>query len=73
MSANTQWEYKVVTLGSWRGLKPEAAEAQLNELGQDGWEIFSTHRDSLDRMVAVAKRPLTVEARRRRSYPGEER
>jgi hypothetical protein len=67
MSPDTQWEYRVLTLGSWLGLKPEVAEAQLNELGAVGWEVISTNRDSADRMVVVAKRPLTATERRRRS------
>ena len=32
-----------------------------------------THRDNLDRMVAVAKRPLSLASRRRQSYPEAER
>ena len=69
MADQTLWEYRVLTLGSWLGLKPEVAETQLNELGATGWEVFSTHRDSTDRMVVVAKRPLTLSERRRRSQP----
>lgn len=69
MSTETRWEYRVILIGSWLGFKPEAAETALNELGAEGWEVISTHRDSADRFVAVAKRPLTAAARRRRSYP----
>jgi hypothetical protein len=69
MSAPAQWEYRVLTIGSWLNFKAEDAEARLNELGADGWEVVNSHRDSLDRMVVVAKRPLTITERRRRSYP----
>jgi hypothetical protein len=72
MAETTQWEYRVLTIGSWRGLKTEDAETRLNELGAEGWEVISTNRDSADRMLVVAKRPLTQTERRRRSYPPRE-
>ena len=73
MATQNPWEYRVIVVGSWWSFKPEAAEGRLNELGAEGWEVISTHRDSADRMVAVAKRPLTLASRRRRSYPETER
>ena len=69
MLERAQWEYRVVTIGSWLGFKAEVAEAALNEMGLEGWEVVNSHRDSLDRFVVVAKRPLTQTERRRRSYP----
>lgn len=69
MATDTHWEYRVIIVGSWLGFKPEVAEARLNELGMDGWEVIATNRDSADRMVAVAKRPLSQAERRRRTYP----
>ena len=69
----TQWEYHVVSLGGWRGFKPEAFEAALNALGQEGWEVIGVAQEPGGvRLVAVAKRPLTQAERRRRSYPGAE-
>jgi hypothetical protein len=69
LDAQAQWEYRVLTIGSWLNFKTDDAEARLKELSADGWEVVNSHRDSLDRMVVVAKRPLTLTERRRRSYP----
>jgi hypothetical protein len=38
----TQWDYKVVELPSDMTQKPQAIEALLRRLGQDGWELAST-------------------------------
>jgi hypothetical protein len=73
MTAQAQWEYRVVSFGGWRGFKAEVAEQTLNELGQEGWEVVGTAQEPGGvRLVVVAKRPLTQGERRRRSYPGVE-
>jgi len=71
MAEGTPWEYRVQTLGGvLRGIKDEALEAELNTLGEEGWELVEviTSQGS-GRITLVAKRPLTPAARRRRSYP----
>lgn len=76
-----QWEYRVVSLGNmWRspaedtmhpGRKENELEALLNELGQEGWEVTSTFTiTNSDKVTLIAKRPLSAEGRRRRSWPG---
>jgi hypothetical protein len=69
----TQWEYIVQELGSvFRGVKPEEAEAIMNELGEAGWEIIHIRQpQSSNKLWITAKRPLTTRSRRRRSLPGE--
>jgi hypothetical protein len=40
----TQWEYRVQTVGGFfSGVKADALEELLNEWGEDGWEVVSTH------------------------------
>ncbi|MEW6567321.1 MAG: DUF4177 domain-containing protein [Chloroflexota bacterium] len=67
----TQWEYRVVSFGGGlRSPKDEDLEAALNELGAEGWEVVGvTKRESSYRLTLIAKRPLTVAARRRRTMP----
>jgi len=72
MSEMTQWEYRVLTTGSFlKGVKDEDFEALLNQWGEEGWEVvgFRTIENSNQAQV-LAKRPLTREARRWRSMPG---
>jgi hypothetical protein len=72
MAETTQWEYRAVSLGTfWSTPKDEDFESALNELGEEGWEVISiyTHH-STNKTYVVAKRPLTSETRRRRSWPG---
>jgi hypothetical protein len=62
-----QWEYRVATFGSsWQGVKDEAIEAALNDMGAEGWEVVGTTYYPFQIKV-VAKRPLTRAVRRQRS------
>ncbi len=71
MSDQTQWEYRVLTIGSMMGTKDEKIQATLNEWGEEGWEAVNEYTPSgSGKVTIVAKRPLTLEARRRRSMPG---
>jgi hypothetical protein len=71
MVETIQWEYRSVTAGSfWTRPKDEEMEALLNLLGQDGWEVISVvAQQGSNQLRIVAKRPLTAESRRRRSWP----
>ncbi len=66
-----QWEYRVQTVGGFfTGVKAEVLEELLNEWGQDGWEVVSTHIiENANKINVIAKRPLTDRARRERSRP----
>ena len=71
MSEPNQWEYRVLTAGSFfKGVKDEDFEAELNQLGEEGWELvaFRTIENS-NQAQAVFKRPLDRTARRWRSMP----
>lgn len=71
MAAQTQWEYRVLTIGRMFGTKDEQIEATLNEWGEEGWEAINVYTpEGSGKVTIVAKRPLTAEARRRRSMPG---
>ncbi len=70
MSDQTQWEYRVLTIGSMMGTKDEKIQATLNEWGEEGWEAVNVYTPSgSGKVTIVAKRPLTSEARRRRTLP----
>jgi hypothetical protein len=65
------WEYRVQTFGSGlRGPKDVEVEADLNDWGEEGWEVVAirSHENSY-KMTVLAKRPLTEAARRRRTMP----
>ena len=66
-----QWEYRVETVGSFLGgVKAQELEALLNEWGEEGWEVVSTHiKENENKINVIAKRPLTREILRRRSMP----
>ncbi len=65
-----QWEYRVLTIGSMFGTKDENIAATLNEWGDEGWEAVSVYTPyGSGKVTLIAKRPLTREARRRRSMP----
>ena len=66
-----QWEYRVQTVGSfWSGVKADELERLLNEWGDEGWEVVSTHIiENVNKINVIAKRPLTREIRRSRSMP----
>jgi len=55
-----RWEYKVVEAKRSfmsGGIKTEAFEQQLNELGRDGWELVTVNQNQIHKVVAVLKRP----------------
>ena len=66
-----QWEYRVQTVGTfWSGVKADELEQPLNEWGEKGWEVVSTHIiENVNKINVIAKRPLTRETRRSRSMP----
>ena len=66
-----QWEYRVQTVGGFfTGVKADALEELLNEWGEQGWEVASTHIiENANKINVIAKRPLTRNARRERSMP----
>jgi len=66
-----QWEYRVQTVGAFfSGVKAEELEELLNEWGEDGWEVVSTHIiENANKVNVIAKRPLTDRIRRERSRP----
>jgi hypothetical protein len=68
----TQWEYYVETIGSaFSGPKDEDLEEILNELGEQGWEVFSLeHLPNSPKVRLTAKRPGIGSSRRERSWPG---
>ena len=65
------WEYRVQTVGGfWSGVKADELEQLLNEWGEQGWEVVSTHIiENANKINVIAKRPLTDRARRARSMP----
>jgi hypothetical protein len=69
MAEAQQWEYHIEVLGSaFRGVKVEALDAYLNEVGEDSWEVVSVHQpQGSNKLWVTMKRKLTAEARRRRS------
>jgi hypothetical protein len=72
MAESNQWEYLAMSVGSfWNMPNDEDLESALNELGQDGWEVVSAFAQRASNKVRViAKRPLTADRRRRRTWPG---
>lgn len=70
MADEKGWEYRVQRFGSMlREPKEEDLEAVLDDWGAEGWEVVSTAVDS-GKVLVIAKRPLTLATRRRRSMPG---
>ena len=65
------WEYRVQTVGGfWSGVKADELEQLLNEWGEQGWEVVSTHIiENANKINVIAKRPLTDRVRRARSMP----
>ena len=65
------WEYRVQTVGSlWSGVKADVLEQLLNEWGEEGWEVVSTHiLENANKINVIAKRRLNDRTRRRRSMP----
>ena len=72
MAETTQWEYRVLTIGSIFGTKDEQIEAVLNEWGLEGWEATHVYTPSQSgKVTIVARRLLTASARRRSAWPGQ--
>lgn len=66
-----KWEYRVETVGTfWSGVKADVLQVLLNEWGEEGWEVVSTHiLENANKVNVIAKRPLTERVRRMRSMP----
>ena len=66
-----QWEYRVQTVGGFfKGVPAGELEQILNEWGEEGWEVVSTHIiENANKINVIAKRPLTRSLRRERSMP----
>ena len=66
-----KWEYRVETFGNmFKGPKDETLMESLDIWGEDGWEVVNVFgRTNSEKVTVVAKRPLTLESRRRRSMP----
>ena len=66
-----QWEYRVQIVGGFfTGIKVDMLEEMLNEWGEEGWEVVSTHIiENANKVNIIAKRPLTDRVRRERSRP----
>jgi len=72
MAEETQkWEYRVQTVGSfWSDVKADELEQLLNEWGEKGWEVVSTHiLENANKINVIAKRSLSSTTRRFRSMP----
>ena len=72
MNEETQkWEYRVQRVGAfWSGVKADELEQLLNEWGEEGWEVVSTHIiENANKINVIAKRPLSRAAQRFRSMP----
>ena len=60
----------MLTIGGMFGTKDEQIQATLNEWGEEGWDAIMVYTpEGSGKVTMVAKRPLTSEARRRRSMP----
>ncbi len=59
-----RWEYKVFAPGGvLKSVKPEAVEAQLNELGQEGWEMAGIGAlENTGKLLIVLKRHVGAPA-----------
>ena len=66
-----KWEYRVQTVGGFfSGVKADELEQLLNEWGEEGWEVVSTHIiENANKINVIAKRPLSRATRRYRSMP----
>ena len=71
MTETNQWEYRVKTFGSFfRGVKDDELEMELNQWGEEGWEVVAFRLiENTNQAQLIAKRLLTREARRLRSIP----
>ena len=66
-----KWEYRVETVGTfWSGVKADVLQNLLNQWGEEGWEVVSTHiLENANKVNVIAKRPLTERVRRARAMP----
>jgi hypothetical protein len=66
-----QWEYHAQTVGSfWSGVKADELEQLLNEWGEEGWDVVSTHiLENANKINVIAKHPLSSTTKRARSMP----
>lgn len=66
-----KWEYRVQTVGTfWSGVKVDELEQLLNDWGEEGWEVVSTHViENQNKINVIAKRLLTRDIIRKRSMP----
>lgn len=73
MSEMNQWEYRVQTFGTlFGGAKDEPLEAELAQWGLEGWEVVGFRSiEGSSRAQVIARRPMTAEARRRATWPGQ--
>ena len=70
MTEQKQWEYRVQTLGSTlREPKDSEVVTLLNSWGAEGWELVHATHTTGNKLMLVARRPLSESDRRRRSYP----
>lgn len=60
------WEYKYLEVG---GRKPDKMERQLNELGQQGWELVSIAAPPKGQMGAFSTSSLVAVLKRRVAAP----
>jgi hypothetical protein len=70
MTEQNLWEYRVQTPGSaWHEPKDNEVASLLNSWSAEGWELVSTTHTTGNKLMLVARRPLSDTDRRRRSYP----
>lgn len=70
--AETQWEYRIVSAGSFLNQpKDEDLETLLNELGAQGWEVVVAHnQEGTNKVRIIAKRQLVGRPVRKPAWPG---
>ena len=72
MTEQTQWEYRVQSIGgsALRAPKDEEIEALLDAWGEQEWEVINVFTSpGTNRITVIAKRLMSVSTRRRRSMP----
>lgn len=72
MNEWTKWEYRAKTLGGlFSGPKDDELEAELNEWGEEGWEVIAlVPVEGSHKVRLLARRPLSRAVQRRRTWPG---
>ena len=70
MTEQIQWEYRVQTLGSaLREPKDSEVASLLNAWAVEGWELVNATHTTGNKLMLVARRPLSSGERHRRTYP----